>query len=324
MNILLKITIGANEANQRLDRFLRKYMKERSLTDIYRMIRKKDVIVNGKGVRENYRLKCGDLLEIYASHVDAVTAVKPADREFETVYEDDNILIVDKPPGLILHPDSKHHENTLVDQVIYYLCETGSYRTKNENTFKPAAVNRLDVNTGGIVMFAKNYESLQNMSYIIRNRLAGKYYICVVSGSIHDEMDIKAFLTKDDKANKAAISYEESEKSKAIRTIIKPLYCRRDFTLVEINLVTGRSHQIRAQLSKLGCPIIGDVKYGRRDVNDYFREKYNLKWQMLYAYKVKFHEAWGNLEYLKGRTFTCRLPDVYNKIINELFGCNVI
>mgnify|MGYP000982292999 CR=1 FL=1 len=320
---MIRITIGENEAEQRLDRFLRKYMKDSSLAEIYKMIRKKHVKVNGKGAKENYRLKFGDILEIGGSFNAEKPSVKPSDKEFGIIYEDDNLLIVDKPSGLIVHPDSSHSENTLVDQVVYYLYQNGSYHPENETTFKPSPVNRLDLNTGGLVMFAKNYISLQNLSGIVRDRALNKYYICVVKGTVDCEKDIKAYIVKDDKQNKAVISYEPADKSKAIHTKIKPLSHNEGFTLLEIELVTGRSHQIRAQLSNLGKPIIGDIKYGDSKANAYFRQKYGLKSQLLYAYKIQFEEVSGNLDYLSGRTFISKLPSSYGSVLEGLFRTNI-
>ena len=320
---LLKLTIGENEAEQRLDRFLRKYMKDASLTDIYSMIRKKHVRVNGKRAKENYRLKSGDALEIDAAINAVKSCIKPAKREFGIIYEDDNVLIVDKPMGLIVHPDLSHSKNTLVDQVVYYLYQNGSYNPENETTFKPSSVNRLDLNTGGLVLFAKNYMSLRKLSSIVRSRALSKYYICVVKGRVECERDIRAYLTKDDKLNKVAISYEPNTESRAIHTKIRPLSYNEGFTLLEIDLITGRSHQIRAQLSKIGNPVIGDMKYGDREVNFYFKEGYGLKTQLLYAYKLKFKEISGDLDCLSGRMFTSNLPSLYKNILDALFQYNI-
>lgn len=314
------IEIGANEANQRLDRFLRKYLKDSSLSEIYKMLRKKTIRVNGKKAPENYRLAEGDTVEIHIdTKMEAPGLIKEAGRDFSIVYEDDNILIADKPVELILHPDARHRENTLVDQVLYYLYQSGQYNPEDEKTFRPAAVNRLDLNTGGLVLFAKNYKSLQDLNEIIREKLMAKYYICVVKGEVEEEFDIKAYLIKDEKNNKVSISRDNVEGSKEIHTIVKPLASSGLYSLLEINLITGRSHQIRGQLSALGHPIIGDMKYGDKKENRYFKYAFNLENQLLYAYKVYFNDAYGNLAYLKGRTITSPLPEKYTKIIAEKF-----
>lgn len=315
------ITITANEANQRLDRFLRKYFKDMPLSEIYKLMRKKAVKVNGHKAQENYRLAEGDVLEIHflVSEKKAVP-VKEAGTDFSIVYEDDNILLVDKPPELIIHPDIKHKENTLVDQVLYYLYKNGKYDPESQKTFKPAAVNRLDLNTGGIVMFAKNYESLQNLNEMVRMRMIEKYYLCIVKGSMEKDTEIKAYLIKDQEKNIVKISYDREEDSKEIHTKIRVIKNAGKYTLLEINLITGRSHQIRAQLSNMGHPLIGDRKYGDPRENKYFRDVFKLSNQFLYAYKISFDKTLGNLKYLEGLQYTVKLPYAYDLIAQKIFN----
>ncbi|HBM80728.1 MAG TPA: RluA family pseudouridine synthase, partial [Clostridiaceae bacterium] len=190
-----KIIITANEANQRLDRFLRKYLKNVPLSGIYEIIRKKRVKVNGKGKPSNYRLNEGDMVELFfEGKMDASDGIRKSGMDFTVLYEDGNIMAVDKPAGLITHPDKNHKDNTLTDQVLYYLYGKNEYSPENEITFRPAAVNRLDINTGGIVLFAKNYLSLQNLNMMIRERYINKYYLCIVKGILKGEQDIEAYL----------------------------------------------------------------------------------------------------------------------------------
>jgi 23S rRNA pseudouridine955/2504/2580 synthase len=319
---LIKIT--SNEANQRLDRYLRKYLKDTSLSEIYRMIRRKDISVNERRVKENYRLIEGDALRLPGNRKDCGdTEVKKCSRDFAIIYEDDNVIIVDKPPGLILHPDEKHRENTLTDQVIFYLYETGQYMPGEERTFRPASANRLDVNTGGIVLFAKNYSSLQCLNEIIRNRFLEKHYICIVRGHFEGFRDIKAYICKDEWENISKISYEPMPGCREIHTGIKHMVSLNDYSLLEVNLFTGRSHQIRAQLSSIGYPIIGDGKYGDSETNSHFRSAYNLRSQFLYAYKVIFKGDLGMLDYLDQMEFSSKLPGSYRHIMEELFNCSV-
>ena len=321
---LNSINITSNEANQRLDRFIRKYLKNVSLSDIYKFIRKKDIRVNGQKTKENYRLLEGDVVEIYIEDEKTDTYEVPvAERNFSIIYEDDNILILNKPPELIMHSDISHTDNTLVDQVIYYLYQTGKYNPENETTFKPAAVNRLDLNTGGVVLFAKNYKSLQGLNVMVRDRLISKYYICIVKGKMEGEQDIKSFLIKDEINNKVEIIKARDDKSKEIHTRFKVLKASNDYSLVEVDLITGRSHQIRAQLSNIGHPIIGDMKYGDNKVNIYFKEGYKLKNQFLYAYKVKFDSAAKGLDYLENKSFNAVLPYNYKSIIKQLFDIDM-
>lgn len=321
---MIRIDITENEANQRVDRFLRKYLKSTTLSDIYMMLRKKAVSVNGLKIKENYRLKVDDVLEINIESEERHTKkIKEAGRDFSSIYEDENLLIVDKPPGLILHPDVNHNGDTLVDQVLYYLYETGSYNPENELTFTPASVNRLDVNTGGIVLFAKNYVSLRHLNEVVRERYLKKYYICVVKGLIAEDRDIEAYILKDTKLNTASIFQDEVENSKAIHTYVRPLKTSEKYTLVEVELITGRSHQIRAQLSNIGNPIIGDVKYGDKNINKHFKDLYNLNGQLLYAYRVYFDKTLGSLKYLEGQSFTSSMPDMYKTIIKSIFNISM-
>lgn len=320
MRGLNRIVVTVNEANQRIDRFLRKYLDEFSLSDIYKLLRKKGITVNGKRTAENYRLVEGDVVEIYAA-VDNESAdtVKETDISFSVLFEDVNIIIVDKPPGLILHPDTSHRENTLVDQVLYYLYKKGEYKPAGNSTFRPSCVNRLDLNTGGIVIFAKNYPSLQSLSAMMRERLIEKRYIAVVKGNMSDEREVKAYLEKDSDNNTVSINYNGENGGKAIHTSFSPIGNSDKYSLVKVNLITGRSHQIRAQLASLGCPIVGDAKYGDYEVNRHFARYYNLRQQFLYAYEVLFRETRGDLKYLEGRLFRADFPPEYSRIMKDLF-----
>lgn len=318
------INITANEANQRLDRFLRKYLKHMSLSDIYKLLRTKRVTVNGKKSREDYRLLEGDIVDILVEGpVQKNEAVKKASRDFTAIYEDSNLMIVDKPPGLILHPDAGHHEDTLVDQVLYYLQEKGEYSPEKSATFRPASINRLDINTGGIVIFAKNYNSLQTLNEMMRQRSIEKYYICIVKGRVDSEREIQAYLVKDHGSNIVRISNTYEENSKPIHTRLIPLRYLNGYTLMEINLITGRSHQIRAQASNIGHPIIGDMKYGADEDNRYFRKAFGLRNQFLYGYRISFTDALGEMSYLKGKSFKAILPPDYRSIIEKMFNFKV-
>lgn len=322
--MLHNIIIGENEAGQRLDRFLRKYLKHTPLSDIYKLIRKKEVRVNGKGARENMRLDTGDVIEFrYDFTPLEAPAVKMAGRDFSIVFEDENLLVVDKPPGLILHPDISHGEDTLVDQVIYYLYESGSFNPGDEKTFRPAAVNRLDLNTGGLVIFAKNNRSLQALNEMIRGRLVEKRYLSIVKGNFEGEREIKAYLIKDRDNNTVSISENFTDGAKEIHTKIVPIKSSNGYSLVEVELITGRSHQIRAQLAAMGHPIIGDVKYGDRMENKRFRESFGLSHQFLFAYKLQFLEGAEGLEYLKELKLKMHMDSNYRKIIKHMFDMSL-
>jgi 23S rRNA pseudouridine955/2504/2580 synthase len=274
-----EIIIGSNEKDQRLDRFLMKYLNDSTRGNIFKLLRKKVIKVNGGKKDPEYFLAEGDVLQIYLADETMNTLMKE-ERVFESeeldldiVYEDEEILIVDKPYGLLTHPDQTEYSNTLSTKVLKYL---KAYSTR---TFKPASIQRLDKNTSGLVIFCKTYDALKQYNEWMRDRKIDKYYIAVVHGVMSETQEIKGFLVKDSEVNKVSIHEEELPDSKAVNTLIKPLETKRGFTLVEIQLFTGRSHQIRASLELIDHSIVGDVKYGGRRL-------LGATTQLLHAYKV--------------------------------------
>lgn len=315
-----QITITENEAEQRLDRFLRKYLKDYKLGDIYKLFRTSKLKVNNKRQKENYMLQAGDTLQLYISEEIKTEAVKPAgsNQPIDIVYEDDNLLLINKPFGLLTHPDSPGDSDTLIDRALYYLQQKKDYNPSM--TFTPSVCNRLDRNTGGLVVVAKNYTALKSMNKLIRERKIKKLYLCVIKGTIKDAGEIKNFLVKDEEQNKVEILEQEQEGARAVYTRYKPIKSNEDYTLLEVELITGRPHQIRAHFASIGHPIVGDVKYGDNQINKAFRENFKLKHQFLYAYKLKFKEAETGLEYLKGETFNSKLPEAFLNIVQQLFS----
>ncbi|HWR61260.1 MAG TPA: RluA family pseudouridine synthase [Clostridia bacterium] len=326
---MFEIKITENESGQRADRFLRKYLTEYSLGDIYRLFRKNKVKLNGKRVKENRMLEVGDTLQLYIGKPDGEPktdkpAAKPAGR-IDVIYEDENLMIADKPTGLLTHPDRPGDSDTLLDRALYHI-----YR-KNEipesQTFSPAVCNRLDRNTGGIVLIAKNYKTLKAVNHSIRERQIRKLYLCIAAGKLDKSGELKGYLKKDGELNLVSIIEDDSGEGKEIHTKYKELAVSgsvrelgRQFSLLEVELVTGRSHQIRAHFASLGHPLAGDVKYGDRAVNEYFRKKYGLKSQFLHAYRISFEEVQEDIGYLKGRSFESRLKPEEAAIVAELFG----
>lgn len=274
-----KIEITANEAEQRLDRFLIKYLNNTSKTNIFKLIRKKRIKVNMKRAEEKYFLRLGDEVEIFL-HEDAIEElIKPIvevtaeEVELDIVYEDDEILIINKPVGLLTHPDQNEYKNTLSSKVQIYL------KHLSTRTFKPASIQRLDKNTSGLVIFGKTYDALKRYNELMRDRAIHKYYLAVVHGQTKEEGEIKGYLTKDEESNKISISSKETDASKFVHTKYKKLRTNGDFTLLEVELLTGRTHQIRGSLAYVGHPIVGDVKYGGKRVG-------KARTQLLHAYKV--------------------------------------
>lgn len=317
----MKIEIGSNEAGQRLDKFLRKLLKDVPLSAIFKAIRKGDIRVNGKKQKEKYSLLEGDEVEIryiQSKKENKTNFIQVDSSGLKVVYEDENVLIVEKWPGVLVHPDSKGSEATLTDYVLSYLNEKGDYRPEEEITFTPASCNRLDRNTSGVVIFGKNFEALKTLNEVVREGQVKKYYYTLVKGKLKDGV-YKGYILKNEEANISRVFDKQVSNSKEISMEVKTVQTNGAFSLLEIDLITGRSHQIRAHLSHLGTPIIGDNKYGDRKLNSFFANKFGLDCQFLYAYKLIFRDAPDKLSYLNNKTIIESLPPVFKKIKNDVF-----
>lgn len=304
------VTVGPNDAGQRLDKFLTKSFPNLPQSMMYKSIRKKDIKRNGRRCAISERLQKGDVLTLYLK--DEFFQTEPEQFDFlkapdrlNILYEDANILILDKQPGLLVHPDKTYHFDSLIARVQHYLYSRGEYRPEGENSFAPALVNRIDRNTGGLVMAAKNAEALRILDAKVRAREVKKWYLCVVCGTLEQKEDtLQAYLFKNEKQNRAFISARPQKGAKTIRTRYRVLSERGGFTLLEVELLTGRTHQIRAHFAFLGHPLAGDGKYGRNAVN----KKTGFPYQALYSYKLKFQFTGGAgmLDYLNGREFKAK------------------
>ncbi|NFG62917.1 RluA family pseudouridine synthase [Clostridium sp. CMCC3677] len=317
----MKIEIGANEAGQRLDKFLRKLLKDVPLSAIFKALRKKDIRVNGKKQSEKYFLEEGDIVEIKYIKSNPEKKEKFIQVNFsgmKTAYEDENLLVVEKWPGILVHPDKDEKEPTLTDYVLSYLKEKGSYVPENEITFTPAPCNRLDRNTSGLVMFGKTFEGLKSINETIREDRVRKYYVALVKGKVKDGL-YTGYILKNQDTNISKVYEKEVPDSKKIAMEVTTTQTNGAYSLLEINLITGRSHQIRAHLSHLGSPIIGDDKYGDRKLNSFFKNKYGLEYQYLYAYKLVFKEMKGKVSYLTNKTVVNALPPILKKIKSDVF-----
>lgn len=321
---MVKLTITENEDKQRLDRFLKKYLKNAPLSYIYKIIRK-DVKINGKRGNVETMLENGDEVCIYISDEELAKLTKKkttqkAKKQFGIAYEDENILIAEKPFGLLTHGDATEKKNHLANQVISYLIEKGEYNPAKERTFVPSPANRLDRNTTGLVIFGKNSAALQTLNFMIREKgYVSKYYLTIVAGKLEKELILKDKMEKDGRTNTVTVKSLEEEGGKVMETIARPIISKNGYTLVEVELVTGRTHQIRAHLAGAGYPIIGDSKYGEPRVNRKIAERFKLSTQFLHAYKLSFHNGKEPLEYMVGRNVEGALPPNLERIKRELF-----
>ena len=295
---MVKVQITENDAGQRLDRFLKKYLKRAPLSAIYKIIRK-DLKLNGKRAKEDTILRDGDELTFYLTQESLDEMTRPpkkqkARKQFRIAYEDANILIAEKPWGLLTHGDKTEKKNTLMNQVCGYLQERGEYDPSQEKTFTPSPVNRLDRNTTGLVIFGKNAASLRTLTKLLRERDAiSKYYITIVSGQFSEEMVIDETLLKDEKTNTVKVA---KDGGKHAVSIVRPLEVGKHYSVVEVELVTGRTHQIRAHLASKGYPLVGDSKYGTskkgKQANARARTL-GVTTQLLHAYRLVFGEMPG-------------------------------
>lgn len=304
-----KYIINSNDSDQRLDKFILKTCKGLPKSMVYKSIRTKKVKVNDKRCEVSQRLKVNDVVTLYInddffSTEDGTSNLRLSSisDELSIVYEDENILIVDKPLGLVVHTDDDGTNDTLIDRVKKYLIGKKEYDPAEENSFAPALCNRLDMNTSGLVVCAKNAKSLRSMNQMLKEGRVHKKYLClVVSKPPKSYGTIVAYHQKSSQANWVRVIDSPAPDFKQIVTKYRYLQSKGGLHLVEVELVTGRTHQIRAHMSHIGCKLLGDNKYGNRAINS----KYGEKYQCLCAYSISFSvDANDYLSYLKGKRFT--------------------
>ena len=300
--------IGRNDAGQRLDKFLAKAVRGLPASLMYKFIRTKKIKVNRARAEQSQLLREGDEIQLFikdeffgapSEDKSALGAIRP---KLDILYEDEHILLLNKRPGVLVHDDAAGGENTLILHVQAYLYGKGEYDPADEQSFAPALCNRIDRNTGGIVIAAKNAETLRIINEKIRDREMDKRYLCVTVGAPQPPKGrVEVFLVKDEKKKEVSVHTRPVPGGKTAVTTYETLERRGELALVEVGLETGRTHQIRATFAHMGCPLLGDGKYGRGDVN----RRYGETRQALYSYKLTFDfptDA-GILNYLRSRTF---------------------
>ena len=307
------VTVTKNDAGQRLDKFLTKTYRNLPTSLLYKAIRKKDIRLNGKRCDAADRLKEGDQIYLFLPD-DALEIAPPtyefmhASKQLDIVYEDEHVMLLNKKAGLLVHPDEREFADTLIFRVQRYLYEKGAYDPADEQSFAPALVNRIDRNTSGIVIAAKTAAALRILNQKLKDREIQKYYLCIVHGKMPKKEDtLEAYLEKNEAQNRVYISDTQKQGARTIRTRYTVLEEKNGFSLLEIHLLTGRTHQIRAHLASIGHPLLGDGKYGTNAIN----KGTGFHKQALCSYRLRFDFTSDaeELNYLNGKEFA--LTDVW-------------
>ena len=315
-----EIIVTSNEAGQRFDKLLAKYLNEAPKSFIYKMLRKKNIVLNDKKATGNEKLSVGDSVKLYLAD-DTIakfskTELVKTNAKLDIIYEDENVLLINKPVGM-LSQKAEAKDASLVEHIISYMLSSEQITPEELRKFKPSICNRLDRNTSGLVVAGKSLIGLQKMGELFKDRSLKKFYRCLVASEVSDRIYIKGYLTKDERTNRVCILNKETDGALPIETEYEPIWSNGLCTLLEVHLITGRTHQIRAHLASQGHPIIGDYKYGNRKVNDEYKAKYGLESQLLHAYRMELPKLTGELANISEKQFVAPLPTLFSKILQS-------
>lgn len=325
-------TITEREAGQRLDKYLRKLLPEAGGGFLYKMLRKKNIVLNEKKADGSEKIADGDIVTLYFAEETLLkfmgkketvsqeafpeilpASFEPAFSDMTVLYENEHILLANKPAGVLTQ--KAHREDiSLNEWLTEYLLKGKQITPEELHTFRPSACNRLDRNTSGIVLCAKSVSGAQMLSEALKTRSLHKFYLLYVKGALTEEQTIEGFLQKDENNNKVRIYADNKNEASYIRTKYTPIRQEQDKTLLEVELITGKTHQIRAHLASIGHPLLGDYKYGDRRFNEQYRRQYQVEYQLLHAYKVVFPPLQAPFEDISGKTFCAPVPEIFENV----------
>ncbi len=317
---MIVFTVKKEEENQTLEKFVRKVLSDAPLSFIYKLFRKKDIKVNGHWEKEKFIISAGEEISIYITDNQLEEFKRKniykdvEDISNWIIYEDENVLLVNKPRGILVQKDSSG-AHALDEMVVSYLIKKGEYHLEDNLAYKPAPAHRLDRNTAGIVAFGKNIVSLRALADLLNDKsLAEKKYLTLVKGNIEKDGEINVPLEKNAKSKRVFVS-DNGKESITRYKVVKHI---KDFTLLEVILLTGRTHQIRVHMAYNNTPVLGDAKYGDYELNKYIEEQYHFRNQFLVAYCLSFKTIKGVLDYLSNKTFKIDLPDEFSSLLLKL------
>lgn len=321
-----EITITENQMQQRLDKFLLKYLNQAPKSFVFKMIRKKNIKVNGLKTTPEYLLQNGDIVTLYLSD-DTIDNFKNASEDIkiaksvDIIYEDDNILLVNKPAGVLSQSNDKDTKDDMVSRISYYLSKSDNFKENQDLGFRPSISNRLDINTSGIIISGKSQSAVATINDAILNKNIDKFYLVLVKGNVTGSKVLYGYHTKDINNNEATITEHKpkNQNAKEVITKYQSVKTNGEYSLLRVTLITGKSHQIRAHLKSVGLYVVGDRKYGDEETNIYFKRKFGISNQLLHAEKVKFKTIENELSYLTDKEFTAPTPQKFANVIKNLF-----